>query len=456
MRFTIIQLQLKTVIYWIFAYIWFTIIFEKCFPILILGNIIPNPNKMASIRVYLKKSSAQEESGTIQVYVIFSRDCILRYPAGKKCLIKDWNPKSQRMRPCRDQAAINERIENLVAKITDILGTWQREGKDPDIVLLNNLLLQFDGKRITSGLQLSLLECVQQQSDNLKARDNKSYRMYDSLAIHVRNYEKIHGKVLVSKVGMEFLENWIQYFQVRKFAKVKSYSKNYIWGSVQIIKGVLQKAKDRGEMVPSVVFTSRFKAPQEEVENIYLSVDKLKKIAECKLLGRYERTRDLFIIQAFTGLRYSDVSIITMANFKEGYLSYIQKKTGGRVTLPLHPLVMDIIEKYRGILPKPKSNINMNEDLKVIGLQADLVEVISKTRTEGGNRITREYKEWEMITSHTARRSFATNCYLAGIPIISIMALTGHKTIASFMKYVKVGEKEIAESLKEHVFFKNT
>ena len=55
--------------------------------------------------------------------------------------------------------------------------------------------------------------------------------------------------------------------------------------------------------------------------------------------------------------------------------------------------------------------------------------------------------------TYTARRSFATNAYLAGLPPISIMKITGHKTESSFMKYIKISEKENAIQLKGHEFF---
>ena len=58
-----------------------------------------------------------------------------------------------------------------------------------------------------------------------------------------------------------------------------------------------------------------------------------------------------------------------------------------------------------------------------------------------------------MITSHTARRSFATNAYLADIPAISIMKITGHKTEAAFMKYIKISEEENAIQLQTSKFF---
>lgn len=57
-----------------------------------------------------------------------------------------------------------------------------------------------------------------------------------------------------------------------------------------------------------------------------------------------------------------------------------------------------------------------------------------------------------MVTSHTARRSFATNAYRAGIPSLSIMQITGHSTETSFMKYIRISKEENAIALSKHTF----
>ncbi|MFQ8804876.1 MAG: hypothetical protein ACLR8Y_06890 [Alistipes indistinctus] len=58
-----------------------------------------------------------------------------------------------------------------------------------------------------------------------------------------------------------------------------------------------------------------------------------------------------------------------------------------------------------------------------------------------------------MVKTHTARRSGATNMYLAGIPTIAIMKITGHKTEKEFMKYIKITEEESAMELMNHPYF---
>lgn len=59
----------------------------------------------------------------------------------------------------------------------------------------------------------------------------------------------------------------------------------------------------------------------------------------------------------------------------------------------------------------------------------------------------------ELVKTHTARRSGATNMYLAGIPTIAIMKITGHKTEKEFMKYIKITEEQTAMELMNHPYF---
>jgi integrase len=95
----------------------------------------------------------------------------------------------------------------------------------------------------------------------------------------------------------------------------------------------------------------------------------------------------------------------------------------------------------------------MNEYLKELGELAEIDEEILITATKGGKRVTETFKKWELITTHTARRSFATNAYLQSVPTIPIMKITGHKTEKSFLKYIKISQEDNANQLVNHPFF---
>lgn len=194
--------------------------------------------------------------------------------------------------------------------------------------------------------------------------------------------------------------------------------------------------------------SKRFAKPSEEVENLALSEDDIKELEELDLSKspHLDRARDLFIIGCHTGLRYSDYSRLTPDNIKDGFIEIKQQKTGSSVAIPVHTTVKSIIDKYGGNLPESTSNQKTNQALKDIFKQVkDFDKIASRTRTQGGMKTTVNQEKWNLVSTHTARRTFATNAYLQGIPTLSIMAITGHKTERSFLKYIKVTSKEHAK-----------
>ena len=170
----------------------------------------------------------------------------------------------------------------------------------------------------------------------------------------------------------------------------------------------------------------------------------------------YSKVRDLFIIGAFTGLRVSDYKLLSANNIVEyegvKMIHVATRKTGTKVIIPIHPYVKQIINKREGVLPYAHEK-NINKIVKQLGEMAKITEQVSKTITKGGKKQTTYYKKYERIMSHTARRSFCTNAYLAGVDSIDIMAISGHKTESSFMKYIKVTKQQIALRMSKHPFF---
>jgi integrase len=67
--------------------------------------------------------------------------------------------------------------------------------------------------------------------------------------------------------------------------------------------------------------------------------------------------------------------------------------------------------------------------------------------------VTQTVDKCELVTSHTARRSFATNAFLTDVPAMAIMKFTGHKTESAFMKYIRMSPKDNAIKLQSHKFF---
>ena len=81
------------------------------------------------------------------------------------------------------------------------------------------------------------------------------------------------------------------------------------------------------------------------------------------------------------------------------------------------------------------------------------------------NHLTRvsacSFLKWNsLLSSHTARRSFATNMYKGGHPIYYLMHIIGNKKESTFLNYIKVTNEEAVKIItmnykkKAHLQFK--
>lgn len=119
-----------------------------------------------------------------------------------------------------------------------------------------------------------------------------------------------------------------------------------------------------------------------------------------------------------------------------------------KVIVPVLPMFEQILAKYPDGFPKCPANQVFNRYIK------EIAEKVPSLKKEFLKKITRAhkveieaYQKFQKVSAHTARRSFCTNMYLKGVPIITIMAMSGHKTQENFMKYIKADNRKHAEIL---------
>jgi integrase len=294
----------------------------------------------------------------------------------------------------------------------------------------------------------------------------KMRREYEVTFKYLKDYAAEKKIVIDFKdIDLSFYDGFVQYLQnvppdkkaVSKEANPdqkegKKLAVNTIGKKIQTLKIFLNAAKEEGKNTYEAYRSKKFVATTEESETIYLNEAELTKIYEHDFSKDpvNEEIRDLFLIGAWTGCRFSDIEQITPESISEGLIHLQQHKTGKKVLIPLHPVVTAILNKYKGKLPEVTTNQQFNRALKDIARDAGIKEMTHKAITKGGVKVSTAYKKHELVTTHTARRSFATNLYKSGFPSISIMAITGHVTEKSFLKYIKVTPDEHAKKLQLH------
>lgn len=190
----------------------------------------------------------------------------------------------------------------------------------------------------------------------------------------------------------------------------------------------------------------KFKVFNDEADTIHLSESELMTIYRKEFSKRLMPVKDIFCFACFTGLRFADIDKISNTHIKDNYIEIKTEKTKDTIRIPLNYYAKCILEKYAGMfkdkpLPTGLTNQKTNEYLKEIGELSKINEVIRIEQFNGSNRVVTNKLKFELITTHTARRTFVTLALEKGIRAEVVMAMTGHKNYKSFMKYVKITNK---------------
>ena len=234
----------------------------------------------------------------------------------------------------------------------------------------------------------------------------------------------------------------------------KGKMQNTIGERIKNLKAIMHRSYEEG-LHSNLAFQSFIK-PEEEVDNVYLTEEELEQLYQHKFTESnqfLEKYRDLFLVGCYTGLRWEDYKSIKKQDFTVSpkgnpVLVIRAAKTGIRVVIPiLWKHFSEILEKYDYNLPKV-SEQKFNKYIKMACLSAGINTPV--VITSGKNQRAEPYEKWELVSSHTARRSACTNMFLKGIPTIAIMKISGHKKESTFMKYIKVSAEENADYLAEN------
>ena len=256
-----------------------------------------------------------------------------------------------------------------------------------------------------------------------------------------------------SEINEQFYFDFVDYLTEKEYRiktrhgievnQAQKYTLNSVGKYIRALKVMISNANK------SEADTSKFYVYNEDVDNVYLNETELQQLKDCDFsaVPHLDRVRDWFLLLAWTGSRFSDLGKIDKANIKNGMITYRQQKTNTLVTIPIHPTVSEVLNKYNFDMPELISNQKFNDYIKEACKAAKIDTLESFTRTVGGKLTTETKPKYELVSSHTCRRSFCTNMYLRGLDTMMIRSISGHKTEKSFLKYIKVSQQQHAEMM---------
>lgn len=263
------------------------------------------------------------------------------------------------------------------------------------------------------------------------------------------------------------------YYEFIKFFKKRGCSANYIGKHIKSLKTIMRAAREEKKHDNKEIDRKAFQTTSEDTNEIYLTADELDRIYKLDFsklnltpintglkpcwIKRLPEVRDVFLVGSYIAQRYSDYSHITEKNIKTDedgnkYINLTQQKTKESVIIPISPKCDQILKRYGYNFPKTLDQ-QMNTGLKIIGRLAKITEQVERTIVKDGRRVKVSVPKYEMIKTHTARRTGCTLMYLAKISSIDIMKFSGHRTETEFLKYIKVSKQETATKMRQNEYF---
>ena len=242
-------------------------------------------------------------------------------------------------------------------------------------------------------------------------------------------------------------------------------------------KAMIQNAMDQelhNNLIALRAFSKKKIQETDKAKEIYLTKAELQALYEMPLEGLKDKVRDVFLVGCYTCQRFSDYARLEKENFTKTakgtkVVRIVQEKTGNDVVIPiLNDNLLHIAEKYGYDIPKV-NDVILNRYIKQIlkELSSTVPSLARKERTlltmkerekekQGLVSFERDNKEnvikprYELVSSHTARRSGITNLYLSGnFDTYQMMSISGHRDEKTFYEYIKLSSDEVADSIAQ-------
>jgi len=307
---------------------------------------------MATFNYNLKAPSSTKPT-VIRLFIRWNNERIV-YSTGEKINPKYWNPERGKGEfwcyPLNRFTDLNHRLSNFRNRAQRIFRRWlddHDEESPTNSQLKIELDIAFD--RIKKE---GFYDFFEKQIDimDIKPQTKKTYNQTLNLL------KQLYPRLNFNDFNMEFES------VLKKSLEEYGLNANSRGKHIKNLKRILKLADNYGLLKDRAYHF--YVQEREGIGKIYLNPDELHQMYTLDLGGIEKRARDLFLLGAYTGLRYSDFNSLISENIKDGYIIKIQQKTEEDVLIPMHPIVEKILENG---IPHPMSNQILNKFLKTIG-----------------------------------------------------------------------------------------
>jgi hypothetical protein len=274
---------------------------------------------------------------------------------------------------------------------------------------------------------------------------------YQILHGYLVRHAAIYGEVDLFDVSDKWLKGFVH------FLHHQNLSLNTVAGYVDNLHAMLRNYATDGLLLPKLTV----RVHPEASNFVYNSEDELEMLLNAGFSHQaLAIARDIFVMQSYLGFRVATLQKflrepqLYLLQHKDRWLIHIRtNKTGALVTVPVKRIILQILQRWNYSFEPAYYERYYNVLIKMMAREAGLTRPVAYSMMYGNKRKEFRDEKWELMASHTARRNFATNAYLAGVPVEHIMRITGHTTREAFMRYIRCESIEVAIAMLQHKYF---
>ena len=340
-----------------------------------------------------------------------------------------------------------------------------------DLIAYFDRFIQQNEARVSSSYISILRQTKKHLFNAFKLISKEEMQKWEAIP---RKHKKFHPlqsdkTIKFEDVNADFMREFQSYMFSTKFEKNERgvttdehHKLNYIDKHNDEVIRLIKRAISEGHV--KWFDLKPFVLSPEESNNTYCDFEELAQIYKLKFDNELlTNVKDLFVLNSFLFLRYSDLKKVSKANFVEWTnngektldFSINQTKTCNPVFFPVDKNAEQILRKYNFNLPQVTDK-EFNDAIKIIGeMIPSLHNKIELVYHRGKNEVREQIERYKTLGTHTCRRSGCTNYYNAHFSTKLIMMLSGHKTEEQLLNYVKasVNIEVIREELRAKIPF---
>lgn len=388
---------------------------------------------MATVNFYLNVADRKGNCPIMMVYQDKGKK--FKYYTKQKVKKKAWNGERVKMN-YSDAGEINSILDGL----ENIIKGIEREA------IFQKRVYPIDTVKKKFYLQLGQLTPSNDffKSFNVFVEESKATKAPNTLKSYLSTGKRLMGFQMDKGITVSFegITNAFYDSFVNYLIEDIHLLNNSVGKHIKNLKAFLNYAMDNE--YTGQINLKKFKVLQEEAQTVYLTEQELLRLHYLAGLNdRLSHVRDNFCFGCFTGLRFSDIQKLNKSNFKEDTIEIRTDKTKGFLKIPLNDYALEILKRNEGKfknkpLPPGISNQKTNQYIKELGQKAAIMEDVEMEKYTGSLKVLVKKKKYELLSSHTARRTFVTLALEKGIRPEIVMAMTGHSNYNTFKKYIKI------------------